>query len=83
MGPGRVSRRQFLVRAGELGVALALFGCAPQRQAAEMPPPEAGPRRGGSWNGSINGDPPTIDPFGNISFNEIRFGLRIQPALHV
>jgi ABC-type transport system substrate-binding protein len=68
MGPGRVSRRQFLVRAGELGVALALFGCAPQRQATEMPPPEAGPRRGGVWNGSINGDPPTIDPFGNISF---------------
>ncbi|MER3399367.1 MAG: hypothetical protein C4316_12745 [Chloroflexota bacterium] len=57
-----------MVRVGELGVALALFGCAaPQRQ-VETLPAEVGPRQGGVWNGSISGDPPTIDPFRNISF---------------
>jgi len=51
-----------------VGAALALFGCATAgRQASETGPAE-GPRRGGVWNGSINGAPPTIDPFGNISF---------------
>lgn len=30
--------------------------------------PFAGAKRGGTWKGDLTGDPPTIDPYGNLSF---------------
>ena len=44
-----------------------------RRQAARLPPrrprpPPAGPKTGGTYKYVITNDPPTIDPYGNLSF---------------
>lgn len=94
---GRMSRRRMLTSAGATGVGLAgaaLIGCgggkAPATPAgtivragssAPAAPAEEKPKRGGTWRLARVNDPPTLDPFGNLSGDTKSVGAPVYSRL--
>ncbi|MSQ29738.1 MAG: ABC transporter substrate-binding protein [Dehalococcoidia bacterium] len=80
---GRISRRRLLTSGAAVGAGLtgaALIGCSSGAREPVTPatlkrsdgispatPVQEKPKRGGTWRLARTNDPPTLDPFGNLS----------------